>query len=105
MKKRIFILLLLSCGLANAQFMSGNQLKDHCNKADNLVSAGLCMGYVEGVADANSFLFCTPPGVTVGQIRDVVKKYLNDNPAQLHKPGDDLATEALRSAFPCAKRK
>ncbi len=66
------------------------------------------MGYTIGVADSNSFLICAPGGpggVTQGQFTDIVKKYLNDNPAQLHRDADVLVLDALTQAFPCPKKK
>jgi len=60
------------------------------------------------VADANSFAICSPGGprgVTKGQYQSIVKKYLNDNPAELHKDADVLVLSALQQAFPCPKKK
>ena len=109
--KKLFLLLLLILPLAaNSQggnFRSGNKLKTECF-SDSPVERGLCMGYVIGVADNNSFLICAPSGsggVTVGQFRDIVKKYFDDNPAQLHKDADVLVLSALQQAFPCPKKK
>ncbi len=105
MKTKIFLLLILSCSVAHAQFMSGNQLKEHCNKNnDSPVGVAVCLGYVQGIADANDPLFCFPRGVVVGQLSAIVKKYLNDNPAQLHLSGDMLVTHAFRQSFPCPKK-
>jgi hypothetical protein len=110
--KKLSLLLLLALPLvANSQggnFQSGNKLKTHCAQKDSIFDSAFCMGYIIGVADNNSFLICAPGGsggVTQGQFTDIVKKYLNDNPAQLHRDADVLVLDALKQAFPCPKKK
>ena len=41
------------------------------------------------------------PNITVGQIQDVVVKYLQDNPADRHLPGGTLSYRAFYAAFDC----
>ena len=72
---------------------------------------GLCIGYIMGVSDmALDYLafapnakrtYCLPSEVHPDQLVMVVKKYLEDNPAQLHLPAGVLTTHALTAAFPC----
>ena len=90
---------------AQTQFETGNKLKADCDKSDGSFSASYCFGYIIGAADANASSICTPSRVTKGQVFDIVKKYLNDNPAQLHKDADVLVLNALQQAFPCPKQK
>ncbi len=40
-------------------------------------------------------------GVTNGQVRDVVVKYLKDHPEERHFLASILAVKALSKAFPC----
>ncbi len=110
--KKLFLLLLLALPLlANSQsgnFQNGNKLKTLCEQKDSLFDKSYCMGYIIGVADSISVFICAPGGsggVTQGQFTDIVKKYLNDNPAQLHKDADVLVLNALQQAFPCPKKK
>ena len=110
--KKLFLLLLLVLPLAaNSQggtFLNGNKLKTHCVQKDGFFDNGFCMGYIIGVADNRSFYICSPGGsggVTGAQYTDIVKKYLNDNPAQLHRDADVLVLDALTQAFPCPKKK
>jgi hypothetical protein len=69
-----------------------------------------CFGFIEAVqqmgslGDENS-LFCPPDGVTYGQSKRIVLKYLNDHPEELHLPSTFLVSEAFRGAFPCAVKK
>lgn len=49
--------------------------------------------------------FIAPPSkVTLGQMTDVVIKYMNENPAQLHKSADSIVVSAISKDFPCGKR-
>jgi hypothetical protein len=67
-------------------------------------------GYVAGVNDSHNFFvascslparsFCTPTQVTVGQVTDVVCKYLADNPQHRHYGGALLVVHAIAEAFP-----
>ena len=81
---------------------AGNNLKDFCD--EDLFA---CSVYTGGVTDLTQFhpypqlTFCTPKGVTYGQMGEVVKKYLTDNPARLHRPAAELVLESMFEAFPC----
>ena len=44
---------------------------------------------------------CLPAGVSGLQLRKVVNKYLNENPANLHHGAAALVYGALDEAFPC----
>ena len=90
--------------------MDGNSLKGYCAGDD----PSYCLGFVTGVAlelnlgaslsDAPRII-CPESGVTYGQMVDVVKKHLDDNPADLHRYAHVLATVALINAFPCEVKK
>lgn len=62
------------------------------------VARTACTTYLEGLADGltSGGLLCTPAGVTVGQLRAVVIKYLEDHPELLHEERFVLATKALK---------
>lgn len=70
---------------------------------------GMCAGYIAGVNDSQMMqgasgrppLYCLPSGVQIDQMAKVVRKYLQDNPAELHLPGVILVRSALEQAFPC----
>jgi hypothetical protein len=89
---------------AQGQFESGNQLKAHCDSPHGSFGSIYCLGYIIGIADANSLRVCTPRGATKGQLESIVKKYFNDNPASLHADADVLVFVALNEAFPCQKK-
>ena len=65
------------------------------------IKVGVCMGYVEGVADAYTDS-CAPESVELGQEIRVVVKYLNDHPENLHLRRAELTKAALKQAFPCS---
>jgi Rap1a immunity proteins len=71
---------------------------------------GMCLGYIVGVSDqavGDKALahakgnYCLPSEVHSEQLVMVVKKYLEDNPAQLHYQAEVLTIHALTDAFPC----
>jgi Rap1a immunity proteins len=49
-------------------------------------------------------LSCEPPGVTAGQVKDVVVRYLEKHPESRHAVGASLVLAALYEAFPCSNR-
>ncbi|HEV3513726.1 MAG TPA: Rap1a/Tai family immunity protein [Candidatus Sulfotelmatobacter sp.] len=71
---------------------------------------GMCLGYIVGVSDQamgeqtsahGKRNYCLPSEVRSEQLVMVVKKYLEDNPAQLHYEAEVLTIHALSDAFPC----
>lgn len=100
----------------NAQ--TGNEMLSNCREflkdpppSSQMFPAGLCAGYVMGIADG--FLYaqiadpkrtaiCIPEtGYTVGQGVRVLKKYLEDHPETLNQNASIIALTAFRAAFPC----
>lgn len=93
-------------------FKTGNDLLTECEageppRSDSL-NWGICMGYVTGAADALGFWSavgtgksCIPQGSQAGQMRDIVIKYLRDNPARRHFDAQALVFGALKEAFGC----
>jgi|LauGreDrversion4_2_1035121.scaffolds.fasta_scaffold973333_2 hypothetical protein len=90
---------------ANA-FYTGNELRTKCNsEIKGSFERGECYGFIAGVVEAQSGVFvCLPSGVTLGQVTEMVKKYINENPAQLHKSGDIIVNSAIIKDFPCRKK-
>ena len=107
-------LLLVSAGSAVADvevysgetWVTGNGLKERCGSASH-VKRAFCIGFAVAVAEVVSNMeymvwrACFPDGVTGGQLRDVMTKFLDENPERLHDPGVNLAAEAFEEAFPC----
>lgn len=103
MKKVLMSAVLLACASTHAEFRSGNKLLSQMNgtQSEQMVS----LGYVMGVADAlYGATTCPPENMTAGQAYDMVKKYLEDNPAVRHLAGDAIVNRVLSSVWPCARR-
>lgn len=104
MKKLILCSVLFIALPVNANYLSGNKLKEHC-VSETFVNTGMCLGYIAGVVDSyNNFVFCIPSEVTMGQMRDIVKKYMHENPAKLHESAADIVASAMKKDFSCKKK-
>jgi hypothetical protein len=68
-----------------------------------------CATYLAGVNDLHNLpevpkMYCIgKSGATVVQMRQVVLKYLRDNPNKTHLSFISLVLDAMREAFPCRK--
>lgn len=101
--KKLLTLLLFVPLVAQAEFMSGNTLLQKINSTE-VMDRMLALGYVMGVSDAyQNKGHCAGQQVTSGQTRDVVKLYLERNPAVRDLSADLLSLVALGEAFPCPK--
>jgi hypothetical protein len=78
---------------------SGITLFDYCR--DGSLNAQICTGYIVGVMEATSDQICYPPGATYFQLIQVVGRFLDVHPEQLHLHALDLVLLALHEAFPC----
>ena len=105
MKKLFAGLLMVPC-MASAEFVSGNTLLDYMTKNDNTyVDRSVSLGYVMGVFDVGVHInHCPPSNVTTGQVSDIVKQYLQQNPSQRHKTADVLVMDVLKKTWPCSSR-
>jgi hypothetical protein len=111
MTRAILLAVGLSCFVvgganADAMWVNGNDHWEWCQHTSEKnfkpVSAGFCTGYILGVLDAlNGAIMCVPQAVTKGQLTDVVKLWLRDNPGQRQYVASDLVITALKEKFPC----
>ena len=105
--------------------LTGNQVLEYCEAAGDEAKQGFCVGYVVGVVEGmrwgaavpllrtegpgphldsmvNTILsFCLPDGATWGQYRDVIVRYLRENPQSRHASARLLGQLALVESFPC----
>jgi hypothetical protein len=116
----LFLVLIASCVTAFAQtepISDGNTLKQNCAYAEKAeepngnagYQAFACVAYISGVIDGYQeaepkYPLCYPAQVTVGQMADVVMKFLRDHPEELHKPAGFLVLRAIGVAFPCKNK-
>lgn len=105
MRKTLVALCATFCvGTASAAFWDGNRLLAHIND-DTSHGRGMALGYIMGVHDSmENINHCTPSNVMNGQVRDIVRNYLTNTPAERHEVADSLVLKALAIAFPCAGR-
>lgn len=91
---------------------SGNDLLRDCSDEKNVVSSSSCLGYINGVRDgvvlASVGLGAKPSfeiskNVELGQLKDVVVKYLNEHPEKRNLHAAVLVHSALAKAFPRQK--
>jgi len=99
---------LLMAGSAYAQRVSnvkGTTLMTACTGK----SVTACDAYVDGFSDAieaggkDHALACIPKAATGTELRDVLIKFLKDNPQDQHLKAGTLATRAFAKAYPCQK--
>lgn len=104
MKTLIFAALMVVATSAQAEFKNGNRLYEQMTGSNfDQMNA---MGYVTGVADAlNGVTYCPPATVTAGQLNDMVRNYLQQNPAIRHFTGDLIVRRVIEDMWPCEKKK
>jgi hypothetical protein len=119
MKKIVFLMALMLTTLnshAVVNYLSGNQFYENLKEAkksqpNNYTSAGIALGYLQGVVDSSNgvrnptsgTIFCVPSGVSVNQLIDISYAYIENNPQFRHYTADSLIAASLSLAFPCRK--
>lgn len=82
--------------------MDGHKLRTFMNAGAKSANRQIALGYVIGVRDSySSAKICIDSKVQTEQLFEVVKRYLDETPQALHKPGDQIVRDALYKAFPC----
>jgi Rap1a immunity proteins len=84
--------------------LDGNQILQTCENTSGY-NQGFCLGYLMGVVDSlvngAAPVMCTNDFVTLGQMRDIVLKFLSDHPESRHCGAIDITYVSLRNLFPC----
>lgn len=94
------LILALVTSSAHAQFVDGNELFARMN--GNAAQVNNAVGYVMGVADAElGTLWCPPANVTVRQVFDMTKQFLEAVPEKRHENASAFVIAAVRTNFPC----
>lgn len=102
MKKLFVAAMIVAASSSNAEFMSGNMLYERLN--GNTADQMLAMGYIAGVHDAfDGISHCSPGSITVGQVTEMVKNVLRDQPQNRHFTADAFVKVALKNQWPCKK--
>ena len=85
---------------AKGVFKDGNRLLLDCN-SPRAFSRGICLGFIQGVSDSpvHGSRVCSP---AVGsQVKQVVVRFLEANPAKRDQDAAELVARALADAYPC----
>ncbi|MDX1247547.1 Rap1a/Tai family immunity protein [Sinorhizobium meliloti] len=91
---------------AKAAFKDGNELLDNCKQGDDQSWAEMyCLAYTIGVFDSLDTLGLLPRSrcnfrnLSALQVKDVVVKWLNDNPAKRNQVAADIVRTAVIEGF------
>lgn len=104
---------------AKAAYITQDKLWDLCTtkqKGDAYdVKQGMCLGYITGAADGWTDageaatpphpMFCPPPNVSTGDLRDVVLTYMQGHPERGKEAASFIVLSSLNEHFPCAETK
>lgn len=94
------LILALMASSAQAQFLTGNDLFERMNGQPAQVNNAV--GYIMGVADAEvGSLWCPPPSVTVRQVFDMTKQFLEAVPEKRHESASAFVMATVRVTWPC----
>ena len=105
MKKILAAVLMVPC-VASAQFWTGNDIYNRLNSEEGFQRIH-AMGYISGAFDVASYIWFCPPaggGITVGQVSDIAKNWLANNPHRRNESAEKLLREAYGQVWPCPKR-
>jgi hypothetical protein len=101
--KKLLAMLLCVPILAHADFWTGNDLYNRQTSTDSMERVQ-AFGYVIGVYDVGvNAIFCpiTERGITVGQVNDMVRLWLANNPQRRNEPAERLVLEVYKQTWPC----
>ena len=105
MKKLLAALLFVPL-MAQAEFWSGNDLYNKLS-SNEFMERTQGIGYIMGVYDVAVHVhFCpaSEKSITVGQLRDMMFNWLQQNPARRHELAEKLVLDVFRQTWPCANR-
>ena len=107
----LFVCIFVTVVSTQAQlFFNGNQLVESMREYDkfkqgisnyNSFDNGIFMGYVIGVCDVMHAKL--PDGTIIGQVAEVVAKYLKEHPELWTRPAHELVRQAIIEAFGLTK--
>ena len=118
MRTIIFALLISILTVTPAHSLTGREWLSQCKGITNIQRAS-CIAYIRGLDDMNSLFnqlqiyskqddnynyfpkICYPKGVTFGQLKKILTKWLNENPGKLHEELNFLYIMMMRETFPC----
>lgn len=104
MKIALLIGGIILAGSAQAQIRTGNTLLDDL-QSENVVNRMFAVGYISGVADfGNGGNHCIPNRATFGQMSEIIRKFVSENPEIRDISADVIVLGVLQKTWPCAKK-
>ncbi len=107
MRKAKFLLITFAIGLmfvtvqgAGAGFKLCLDLANHC-KTPSLFSQGICIGYLEALADAGTAGICIPVEVTPKQLQELFLKIVAEHPEEAATDAPTCFRAAMRGVYRC----
>lgn len=99
--KKLILIAALAASPAYAQFYSGNDLLEKLNDT-NPAQRMFALGYVAAVIDTViDVQVCPPDQIQVGQVRDIVHRWLQNNPDKRQFTASSIVIHALKQSWPC----
>ena len=103
MKHIIAALALVVSTTASAEFLDGNKLLNLIN--GDVGDRNIATGFIIGVHDASEGgVHCSPDNIASSQLRDMVKKTLQQYPEMRHRAAWLFVQWTLERAYPCQKK-
>ena len=64
--------------------------------------AGMCLGIIKGLHYLSRDV-CIPPATSLGEIADIVSRYVDSHGGKTNDDFRETSLEAMRSAWPCGR--
>lgn len=98
----LLVFLVVFPSSAFPSFITGNELLNNL-ESESHYNRGYASGFISGVFSATEGLsHCVKSDeITLSQVSRLAEKYLQDNPAELHRAASLLLLKAFQEAFPC----
>lgn len=100
---KVFIGLIIILTASVSYADSGNELWKKWRVCNEDLASSDCYylaGYVIGVTDVITCFYDIPDSVSIGQLCDIVGRYIDAHPESRHMIAASLIIEALKEAFP-----
>lgn len=97
-----FLLLVVSTySYANRNFhiVSGGKL--YSQLTSDSLNQLQAVNYIMGAVDTLFPIYCIPPNAQIGKIVDLVKRALEENPSERHRPASDFIIVVLKKEYSC----
>ena len=94
--------------VVSAGSLTLSELLTRCSELDGSEVFAFCRGYVAALVEGvvvKRFPDCIPPMVNDQQFALLMRKYLNVNPEDLHRPAVDGVPDAIERIFKCNARR